>query len=67
MNSVMGEWAALALRAFQAPGSAKSPWSVVFRWVVRVCFGATTRATAAATERRQQMEAGKLRQLGAVA
>jgi hypothetical protein len=31
MNSVMGEWSALLLRAFQAPGSAKSPWSVVFR------------------------------------
>jgi hypothetical protein len=31
MNSVMGEWSALVLRAFQAPGSAKSPWSVVFR------------------------------------
>lgn len=30
MNSVMGEWAALLLRAFQAPGP-KSPWSVVFR------------------------------------
>lgn len=31
LNSVMGEWAALVLRAFQAPGSSKSPWSVVFR------------------------------------
>ena len=31
MNSVMGEWSALVLRAFLAPGSTKSPWSVVFR------------------------------------
>lgn len=31
MNSVMGEWSALTLRAFQATGSTKSPWSVVFR------------------------------------
>ncbi|WIA13478.1 hypothetical protein OEZ85_007056 [Tetradesmus obliquus] len=31
MNSVMGEWAALLLRSFQAPGAPKSPWSVVFR------------------------------------
>lgn len=31
MNSVMGEWSALILRAFQATGSTKSPWSVVFR------------------------------------
>lgn len=31
LNSVMGEWSALVLRAFQAPGSTKSPWSVVFR------------------------------------
>lgn len=33
MNSVMGEWTALLLRTFQAqaPGSSKSPWSVVFR------------------------------------
>lgn len=35
MNSVMGEWSALVLRAFQAPGSTKSPWSVVFRWVLQ--------------------------------
>jgi hypothetical protein len=27
----MGEWAALLLRSFQAPGAPKSPWSVVFR------------------------------------
>lgn len=31
MNSVIGEWTALLLRAFNAPGSPKSPWSVVFR------------------------------------
>lgn len=31
MNSVMGEWTAIMLRAFQAPGAGKSPWSVVFR------------------------------------
>lgn len=31
MNAVMGEWTALLLRTFQAPGAPKSPWSVVFR------------------------------------
>ncbi|KAI8476092.1 MAG: protein SCAI [Monoraphidium minutum] len=33
MNAVMGEWGALLLRAFQAPGggASRSPWSVVFR------------------------------------
>ena len=33
MNAVMGEWAALALRAFAAPAGAapRSPWAVVFR------------------------------------
>lgn len=33
MSSVMGEWGALLLRAFQAPGgpSSRSPWGVLFR------------------------------------
>lgn len=31
LNTVMGEWAALMLRAFQSGSGTKSPWSVVFR------------------------------------
>jgi hypothetical protein len=33
MGQVMGEWGALLLRTFQAPGGApsRSPWSAVFR------------------------------------